>query len=65
MKSYALTQVPSPVLLRDLASLVAKERLNTADLLAHLGEVEARRLYAPASCSERSVPDRRWPLTHS
>ncbi len=55
MKSYALTQVPSPVLLRDLVSLVAKDRLNTADLLAHLGEVEARRLYAPASCSSMHV----------
>ncbi len=55
MKSYALTQVPSPVLLRELSALVAKDRLNTADLLAHLGEVEARRLYAPASCSSMHV----------
>jgi hypothetical protein len=35
-------------LLRDLATLVAKDRRITAEMLAHLAEVDARRLYAPA-----------------
>jgi 5-methylcytosine-specific restriction endonuclease McrA len=45
---YALTHVPDPVLLRDLHSLLARERTATAAFLAHLAEVDARRLYAPA-----------------
>ncbi len=35
-------------LLRALAALVAQDRLTTAALLAHLAEVDARRLYLPA-----------------
>ena len=48
MNPYSLTHVPDPVLLRDLRSLLARERVTTAELLAHLAEVDARRLYAPA-----------------
>jgi 5-methylcytosine-specific restriction endonuclease McrA len=45
---YSLTLVSDTALLRDLRSLLAQERATTADLLAHLAEVDDRRLYAPA-----------------
>jgi hypothetical protein len=45
---YSLTHIPDSALLRDLRSLLARERATTAELLAHLAEVDARRLYAPA-----------------
>lgn len=35
-------------ILRQLTALVAGDRVNTAMLLAHIAEVDARRLYAPA-----------------
>ena len=49
MRTYSLSHVPDPVLLRDLAALVARDRATTATLLAHLAEVDARRLYLPAA----------------
>src|SRR5215203_7049015 len=48
MKTYRLTEVSDDVLLRGLASLVAQDRTTTANLLAHMAEVDARRLFAPA-----------------
>ena len=48
MRTYVLTEVRDDVLLRDLASILARERATTAVLLAHLGEVDARKLYLPA-----------------
>jgi len=48
MRAYTLTHLSDTVLLRDLASLVARDRATTAALLAHIAEVDARRLYAPA-----------------
>ncbi len=47
MQNYALTHLSDAALLRDLAALVARDRLTTAALLAHIAEVDARRLYAP------------------
>jgi hypothetical protein len=38
-----------------LAELVREERRLTAAVLVHLGEVEARRLYAPAACSSMHI----------
>jgi hypothetical protein len=49
MSSYSLSHVSDPDLLRGLASLVAQDRATTARLLAHVGEVDARRLYLPAA----------------
>jgi 5-methylcytosine-specific restriction endonuclease McrA len=49
MSRYSLTHLPDPVLLRDLSELVARERVTTAEVLAHLAEVDARRLYLPAA----------------
>ena len=51
MRNYSLTHLSDAVLLRDLASLVARDRLTTADLLSHIAEVDARRLYVPAGYS--------------
>jgi 5-methylcytosine-specific restriction endonuclease McrA len=48
MPKYSLTQLPDHALVRDLRSLVARDRVTTAELLAHLAEVDARRLYLPA-----------------
>ena len=49
MKTYALSHLSDPVLLRDLATLVAHDRATTAELLAHIAEVDARKLYLPAA----------------
>jgi len=51
MGNYSLTHVSDAVLLRDLAFLVARDRLTTAELLSHIAEVDARRLYVPAGYS--------------
>jgi len=48
MRSYSLTHLSDAVLLRDLATLIAHDRVTTAAVLAHIAEVDARRLYAPA-----------------
>ena len=49
MPRYSLSQLADHVLLRDLAALVAQERTTTAALLAHLAEVDERKLYLPAA----------------
>ena len=49
MSTYSLSHVSDPVLLSDLAALVAQDRATTAALLAHMAEVDARRLYLPAA----------------
>ena len=49
MSTYSLSHLPDRDLLRDLAALVARDRATTATLLAHLAEVDARRLYLPAA----------------
>ena len=45
---YSLTHLTNAVLLRQLTSLVHHDRASTAILLAHLAEVDIRRLYVPA-----------------
>ncbi len=49
MNRYALTHLDDNVLLRDLAVHVTRNCTATADLLAHLAEVDARKLYRPAA----------------
>jgi len=49
MREYALNHLSDGVLLRRLSELVARDRSTTADLLAHIAEVDARHLYAPAA----------------
>jgi len=51
MNCYSLSHVEDSVLLRDLAALVSQDGATTADLLAHIAEVDARRLYAEAGHS--------------
>ena len=46
MPGYSLTHVQSHVLLKDFASIVATDRTTTARMLAHISEVDTRRLYA-------------------
>ncbi len=48
MRAYSLTHLTDAALMRDLAVLVARDRATTAALLAHIAEVDARRLYLPA-----------------
>jgi len=49
MKSCSLTHLADHVLLRDLAALVAQDRVTTAERLAHIAEVDARKLHLPAA----------------
>jgi 5-methylcytosine-specific restriction endonuclease McrA len=48
MRAYSLTHLTDAALLRELAALVARDRATTAALLAHIAEVDVRRLYLPA-----------------
>ena len=48
MRIDSLSHLPDPVLLRGLAALIARDCRTTAELLAYLAEVDARRLYLPA-----------------
>ncbi len=48
VKNYRLSHLADGALLRDLKSLVAQDRATTAAMLAHLGEVDSRKLYVPA-----------------
>ena len=49
MPRYSLSHLADHVLVRDLAAIVAQDRETTATLLAHLAEVDARKLYLPAA----------------
>ena len=49
MNTYSLSHLSDQTLLCDLAMLVARDRSTTADLLAHLAEVDERKLYLPAA----------------
>ncbi len=49
MSKYSLSHLSDRTLLRDLVALVARDRATTAALLAHLAEVDARKLYLPAA----------------
>ena len=48
MSGYALTHLSDPTLVRDFLAVVSRENGCTALMLAYLGEMDARRLYAPA-----------------
>src|SRR2546427_4050416 len=49
MQRYSLSHVSDQALGRDLATLVARERAATADVVAHIAEFDARKLYLPAA----------------
>src|SRR5258705_12329181 len=48
MRAYSLSHLSDPELIRSLAKLLAQERTATAAVLAHIAEVDDRRLYVPA-----------------
>src|SRR6476661_6034991 len=48
MRAYSLSHLSDPELIRSLISSVAHERTATAVVLAHIAEVDDRRLYVPA-----------------
>ena len=47
MREYSLTHVRDDVLLRNTNTLIAEERGTMATVLAHLAEIDARRLFVP------------------
>jgi hypothetical protein len=49
VSKYSLTHVSDTALARDLAAAVAHDRASTANLLAHIAEFDARKLYLPAA----------------
>jgi hypothetical protein len=51
VRAYNLSHVSDAALLHDLSALVAQDRITTASLLAHIAEVDARRLFQPAGYS--------------
>lgn len=55
MNKYSLTHLSDAVLLRDFRGILARERGATAMVLAHMAEVDARKLYAPAGYSSMFV----------
>jgi len=48
VKRYSLSHLSDESLLRALIALVAQDRTTTAELLAHIAEVDERKLYLPA-----------------
>src|SRR5947199_9253367 len=46
-RSYSLVHLADGILLSNLAALFARDRGTTAELLAHIAEVDTRRLYVP------------------
>ena len=55
MRSYSLSHLSDRDLMEGLTTLVARDRVTTAELLAHIEEVETRRLFAPAGCESMHV----------
>src|SRR6186713_1240121 len=55
MNGESLSTMSDRELEEKLEELLREERRLTAAVLAHLGEVEARRLYLPAACSSMHV----------
>src|SRR5215510_1933811 len=48
MSKYSLSHLSDHVLLRLFKALDARDRATTAELLAHVAEIDGRKLYAPA-----------------
>jgi len=46
---YSLAHLAAEVLLSELPKLVARDRATLAEILAHIAEVDSRRLYVPAA----------------
>src|SRR5438876_1481358 len=50
MNFCSLSHLTDQSLLQALASLVTQDHVTTAALLAHIAEVDERKLYLPAAC---------------
>ena len=61
MKDNELRSIPDDELLRRLAEILRQSRRVEADLVAHLAEVDARRLYARSASPCRVGPGGRPP----
>ena len=55
MRDYSLCHLSDTVLVRDLTTVIRQERVAIADVLAHIAEVDARKLFAPAGYSSMFV----------
>lgn len=51
ISKYSVAHRPGEVILRDLPRLVARDRTTLVEILAHIAEVDSRRLYVPAAYS--------------
>jgi hypothetical protein len=51
MRDYSLAHLTDDTLLRDLTALIVRERTSIAEILAHIAEVDDRRLFAPRGYS--------------
>ena len=51
MKTHAVSQLSDSALLHELEAVVARDRVTTAEMLALIAEVDARKLYLPAAYS--------------
>jgi len=49
VKRYSLTHLSDEALRRELSTTAARECGTTADLIAHIAEFDARKLYLPAA----------------
>jgi hypothetical protein len=49
VNNYSLSHLADHIVLRDLAALASHDLATTAALLAHLAEVDERKLYLPAA----------------
>ncbi len=49
MKNYSLSHLTDGAVLSGLSAIVARDRGTTAEMLAHIAEVDARKLYLPAA----------------
>ena len=55
MRDYSLSHLADPVVISGLSTVVGKERVAIAEVLAYIAEVDARKLYAPAGYSSMFV----------
>jgi len=55
MSTFELNHLSNADLLRDLSALIRRDRVTTAELLAHIAEVDARKLYAQEGYSSMFV----------
>ena len=52
LKSRRAAKLTAPALLTEFAATLAHDRGTTVELLIQMGEIEARKLYLPCSCSD-------------